>query len=88
MVNSMNAEKGMLCWGNPGIKKVGKCHAPHSTPRIRLAESIDLVASRAREQQGRGVGEMRRRTAAWIGWLVCYSSAGDGDLFNGFKERL
>src|ERR687898_1323516 len=45
MVNSMNAEKGMLCWGNPGIKKVGKCHAPHSTPRIRLAESIDLVAS-------------------------------------------
>src|SRR5215217_503800 len=45
MVNSMNAEKGMLCWSNPGIKKVGKCQAPHSTPRIRLAESIDLVAS-------------------------------------------
>ena len=36
---------GWLNWGVPAMKKVGRCHTPHSTPMIRLAISGDRLSS-------------------------------------------
>jgi hypothetical protein len=45
MVNSTNAIKGNPYCGVPGTRKVGRCHSPHNTPKIKLAVRADRFSS-------------------------------------------